>query len=269
MFWCRSTTGGCEWLDGNLYEFANAYNVANGTDYRLVSCLDKEVTGEQAPKKQPEILLKDASCEKPLVVERKVIVWPEKYLLHHELEHQLWDLLSKGLDENYKSGLYKFCIDEKVVHKHNQQGLKLFAEEILKKIRSQGVPAQGKGWTFRKCGPFEEEHVNKGIIYTIIGKGLSWLDNPEDLPDKEDELAKIRAVVEKQLLRAADKFPAYQHATKIVVFEFFGETSSCSEEDEISVIRRAKLPPLVDEVWLAQPDWVSEDEFEKKYIRVA
>ena len=50
--------------------------------------------------------------------------------------------------------------------------------------------------------------------------------------------------------------------------QFHGDDSLTLDEDVVQIIESAQLPEMIDQVWLAQHDWVGEDEYTVAWNRV-
>ena len=62
---------------------------------------------------------------------------------------------------------------------------------------------------------------------------------------------------------AAEKFAQYAHCRKLLLVQFFGDSSLWMGDEEIvEIIKAADLPKMIDEVWVARQDWVSLNDYE-------
>ena len=76
-----------------------------------------------------------------------------------------------------------------------------------------------------------------------------------------------KKMLERQLAEAEPKFISYVDHLKVVVLEFYGDRDLLGEDDARQMIKEVELPALIDEVWMARHEWVSEWDFEIGYER--
>src|SRR5258708_29737577 len=90
----------------------------------------------------------------------------------------------------------------------------------------------------------------------------SRYDLNEQTREEYNELADLR------LAEAAPKFETYLDHRKVVVLEFYCDWWLLDEDDARQIMSEATLPPIIDEVWMTIPEWVSESDYEVAYERV-
>jgi len=84
----------------------------------------------------------------------------------------------------------------------------------------------------------------------------------------EETRAKYKELVDLRLAEAAPKFETYLDHRKAVVLEFYCDWWLLDEGDARQIVSEGILPPLIDEVWITIPEWVSESDYEVAYERV-
>lgn len=66
---------------------------------------------------------------------------------------------------------------------------------------------------------------------------------------------------ERSAQAAAEKFAKNTHCLKLFLVQFCGDGSAwLQDEDVVELIKSAHLPVVIDQVWIACPEWVSEHE---------
>src|SRR5690242_10980821 len=99
MFWDLPPDGKCEWA--TLRNFVGQYNMIRGTTYTRSRCLDIEERNQS----QPELLLESPSDE-PMVVERKILVWPPDFFKYRRTEHDVFNQLQAQVQPHFQDNLY-------------------------------------------------------------------------------------------------------------------------------------------------------------------
>ena len=271
VFSCFPPQTDCEWA--NLRDFVIRFNQDHGTKYVKTECLDKDTT-----RKQPEVLLQ-AIGERDIVIECKSVVWPADYFRNHDNEHHIEDRLFKSLDDTFRDAAYQLTISEDSLSGKKQSEVAQYAELIAREISSRQTDAKSHGignsepipWSLRPLGPHEidEGDPTTGIRFVTLGPDTFGRDHSELL--QEFEAAKVGYAEEFQrtLERAAPKFDEYADCLKMLLVSFCGECSRImSEDDVLEIIESATLPHLIDQVWLAQENWVSEHNYEIAWLQV-
>lgn len=266
----------CEWQDGNLRNFVKQFNEDRGTTYALKECLDVAARGtSSASDRQPEVLVTGSQGEKPMVIERKQVV-SESYAKHHANQHLIYETIPDVLLPHLNGDLYALEIDDrslrdKTKHKVQTEVLQI-ADYVLARL---GFVAQGHAITRKE--PFQWQfgrvHAidrNESMPDTGIGVHIKTNDvfSRSSLSLIEKTRAKYEELADLRLAEAAPKFETYLDHRKVVVLEFYCDWWLFDDDDAQKIVSDARLPPLVDEVWIAIPEWVSDSDYEVAYERV-
>ena len=268
MFWCSPPKSKCEW--SRLRPFVEEYNRTYGTSYYLEACLD--VANRETP--EPEWLLKSrVKGERPMVIEHKSVVWPNKHLANHSNEHVIADRVRGFLKGPYGDSLHLLTLKANDLKGQRQETVRQWADEIAGAILANEDRARSLGgiralepipWRFRPLPPRErhDDAPRAGVEVQIEGEwiGLSRsCDSSEDLATAMVGFAHALQGVAHQCV---PKFEKYGHCIRLLLLQFYGEDSLWMEEDAKEIIRSAHLPISIDQVWLGEPEWVSEDDYE-------
>lgn len=268
----------CEWKGGNLQEFVSQYNRECGTTYVLVECLDapKSVT-QQAGLKQPEVLVEGSRGERPMVIERKQVV-AESYATHHSNLHVLYEAVPESLAPHLGDALYVLEVTDAGLRGKWKGDVKAAVEEIsdhvlanLQSVRG-GTAIGGQRpfpWRFSRVPAHarDDDAPEVGIGVQIHGSDTPADDPKTLLRQVAEAYAETKKLLERVLAEAEPKFVAYQDHLKVVVLEFYGDRNLLDEDDARRVVGEVELPALIDEVWVARPEWVSEWDYEIGYDR--
>lgn len=269
----------CEWKGGNLQEFVKQYNQKCGTTYELVECLDAPKQGvQQSGLKQPEVLLKGRRNEKPMVIERKQVV-TETYAMHHGNLHVLYEMIPEALTPYFGDALYALEIADASLRGKWKRDVQVAAREISEHVIANlenvkgGTAVGGRRpfpWRFGLV-PAHARGDNApeiGVGVEIHGSG-DLSDEPQALLRQvEEAYVEMKRVLEQRLAEAEPKFLTYQDYLKVVVLEFYGDRSLLDEDEAKKMVAEVALPALIDEVWVAQHDWISAWDYEIGYGRV-
>lgn len=276
IFHCFPPQEKCEWY--HLRDFVESYNSSRGTAYSLEQCLDFNGRSD----KQPELLL-DAPNEPSIVIERKSVVWPrDEYFSDHRNEHDLHDLF---LDRVHSTGnpftdsAYQLTVNAMSLRGKKKRNVKRIAEQIADIVLSDHVTAKsphGIGsrepipWRFR---PLSRHEMDERVPET--GIGLMVHDDTE--PSEPSEIRRLieaaksgyASEFERAAQTAAPKFVKYSHCQKLLLVQFCGNSSVwLQDEDIIGIITSASLPAVIDQVWLAYPEWISEYDHEVAWKQI-
>ena len=185
----------------------------------------------------------------------------------------------KSLGGTFRDAAYQLTISEDSLSGKKQSEVAQDAELIAREISSRQADAKSHGidssepipWSFRPLGSHEIDECDHatGIRLVTLGRSTLGRDHSELL--QEFETAKVGYAEEFQrtLEKAAPKFEEYAYCLKMLLVRFCGEGSSIlSEDDVLEIIESATLPHLIDQVWLAQEDWVSEHNYEIEWLQV-
>ena len=249
----------CEWKE--LEPFVEEFNRINGTHYERKTCLD--IVNRNS--KQPEVLLTCAGL-KPVVIERKAIVWPPDFLSKHSKFHRLGDTLSKKLSPIYNDSPYLVYIDEQSLLGLKLKEIPKLVDRISGDIVSQKEMVnfgelRGRypiPWRFQRVCPEEEE-----IDMPKKGVGLhgSHSYSPNDFETASaDDISGFSNAFLKATEAAAKKFCSYPTARKLLLVQFFGDSIFVSDENLLDLIQGVDIKNQIDEVWYAVHDWKNNEE---------
>ena len=270
IFSCFPPEGKCEW--SHLRDFVERYNSTRGKSYTLAACLDVEERSE----KEPELLLK-ASGETPMVIERKSVVWPrDEYFSDHSNEHDLHDLFVRrirSLGNPFTDSAYQLTVNARSLKGKKKRDVERFAEQISDIVLSDQITAKSpRGianrepipWRFR---PLSLRERDETVPETGIGL-VVWEEAEPSEPSEirqRIEIAKAGYATEfeRSAQAAAEKFVKYACCQKLFLVQFCGYGSDwLQDEDIVEIIKSARLPDMIDQVWLARREWVSEYDHE-------
>ena len=261
-----------------VLHFVSQYNELNGTSYRVVDF--PELRSRNT--KEPEALLEALEEGPPLAIERKSIVHPSdtRFVAKHRNGHHFFDGFMEQLDAHgfdYSDTLYRLTVYERDLNGKRQKEIPNVVEQVSDsvlrnrlRIDESYLGIGGKSpieWEFRVV-PSEErdfEDPENGIVYTI------GLERPRtESPDEIEEMIQDYAQeFEHQAVRAAEKFVRYPDYRKLLLVQFFGATlGGVEEKDIIDLVKSARLPAAIDEVWVAREEWVGLLESEIRWDHV-
>ena len=277
VFSCFPPQEKCEWY--HLRDFVDCYNRGLGKAYTLKACLDVVERSD----KEPELML-EASEEVPIVVERKTVVWPrEEYFSDHRNEHNLHEVFLdrvRSLGNPFTDSAYQLAVNASSLKGKKKRDVKRFAEKIADIVLSdQNTAKSPRGvsgrepilWGFR---PLSRGERDESVPETGIGL-VVWDDTEQSEPSElrqriEAAKAGYASEFERTAQDAAAKFVKYSNFLKLLLVQFCGQDSTwLQEEDIVEIITLARLPGMIDQVWLACPKWISEYDHEVawKHIR--
>lgn len=269
----------CEWKGGNLQEFVSQYNRKGGTTYVLAECLDAPKPGAQQPGlKQPEVLLRGGRGERPMVIERKQVV-AESYALPHGNLHVLYEMVPESQAPHFGDALYALEVGDVSLRGRRKREVQAAAREMASYVIAnldgvkRGTVVGGRHpfpWTFGRVPAHarDDDALEVGVGVKVHGSGDLFGEPRALLRQVEEEYAETKGVLERRLAEAWPKFLTYQDLLKVVVLEFYGDRSLLDEDDAKRMVAEVELPALIDEVWVAKHDWVSEWDYEIGYERV-
>ena len=108
--------------------------------------------------------------------------------------------------------------------------------------------------------------INYGICVWSVG----WPDDHSEESHGLEE-AKIGYTEQFQLsaTKASEKFGRHEDCLKVFLVQFHGDGSFFLDDaDLIQIVEEAQLPSLIDQVWIALQDWVSEYDYQITWQRV-
>ena len=272
MFWCSPPRGKCEWV--HCKGFVEQYNAAYGKAYSRSKCLDveaKSVVGQDTPA-EPELLLK-AVGEPDMVVERKSVVWPPDHLSDHSNEHELFECIVDLLGDEFSDSLYKLTIREESLTGKKKREIKEIANRIADGVLANAGAAKSEHgirsaepmpWRFRALSFYErDDNMPDSGVGVVVESGWDWSDLSEISAKRDVAKAGYSEELDRLAKDAEKKFAKYTHCLKILLVEFYGDESSwIGDDDVIGIIQSAQLPKLIDQVWVAGQEWVSEGEYQ-------
>ena len=76
-------------------------------------CTVQKISKPARAPKRPEIMI-EAEGERPIVIERKAVVWPPKFQRDHSKEHYLPEQVTNLLGDNFRDSVYQleFCSED-------------------------------------------------------------------------------------------------------------------------------------------------------------
>ena len=270
IFSCFPPEEKCEW--SHLRDFVDRYNSSRGKAYTLTACLDVEGRSE----KEPELLL-EAPGETPMVIERKSVVWPRgEYFSDHRNEHDLHDLFVdriRSLGNPFTDSAYQLTVNGRSLKRKKKRDVERFAEQIADIVLSDQITAKsprGIGnrepvpWRFR---PLSRGERDETVPETGIGLVVWEEAEPSEPSEIRQRIETARAgyatEFERSAKAAAEKFVKYARYQKLFLVQFCGYGSGwLQDKDIVEITRSARLPDMIDQVWLARPEWVSEYDHE-------
>ena len=273
VFCCFPPGSKCEWA--HLSGFVAQYNRKNDKTYTRTACLD--VVEHRT--KQPELLL-EADGETPMVIEHKAIVWPPAYFSDHHNEHLLGQLVAGSVGNFFSDSVYKLEVYENSLKSKKKRQVEKLADEIACLLKANEALAKSQRgistsepipWRFHPLSPMEREEAGwKTGIVTTVSSG-TWSDGLAEILIGNDEAAKAGFSGQFEIAagNASEKFNEYSHCLKFLLVQFHGDSSfTLDDDDMVEIIKSANLPEMIDQVWVAQQDWVSRDEYELSWQHV-
>ena len=271
VFWCFPPTNKCEWSD--LRAFVVQYNDTYGTSYTRKACLDIEIRDRRAPE-----LLLESPGEIPMVIERKSVVWPCDYLATHRIEHQLFHQAPPALADDFGDGAYELSVRADWLRVMPKSAAGTLTEQIVRQILSNRAAAKMRGgvrgstpvpWSFRPLRSDEMDDFEPAkTIRVSIDEPWSFEEPFGDSEGDEDPKAGFTHQFEIALESAARKFEEYLDNLKVLLVQFHGDGSLILDEEIVQIINAVQLPETVDQVWLAQHDWIGAHEYKVAWSRV-
>lgn len=282
MFSCfnpNKTPGGkCEWREGHLQEFVRQLNQDRGTTYQLAECLDVPTPGKpMLGDKQPEVLV-IGMHEQPMVIERKQVV-SQSYAKHHANQHLIYDTIPELLAPHLSGALYLLEIEDSSLLEKTKLTLQTEALQIVDQVKAN-LRSIIDGQSIADSTPFpwrfgvvpeslrDDSAPTAGIGINIKSKSIFDQEPSDALRFIELARTEYRELVEYCLTEAEPKFRNYSNHRKVVLLEFYGDRWLLDEDDMREIVAKAQLPSLIDEVWMAVPEWVSESDYEVRYEQV-
>ena len=259
--------------------FVEQYNTAYGKAYSRSKCLDVEATsakGQDTPA-APELLL-EAPKEHPMVIERKCVAWPPDYFFNHSNEDEIFKRVVERLRGEFSDSLYQLTVKkESLSGKRKREVIDIaahVARVVLKNpVRSKseyGIGSQQPiPWRFRPLSFYErDESMPDSGVEVVIESGWDWSDLSQISTKREVAKAGYSGELSRLAKDAEKKFADYTGCLKILLVEFYGDESSwIGDDDFIGIIQSAQLPEVIDQVWVARQECVSENGYEIAWQR--
>ena len=277
IFSCFPSGTKCEWADLRSFVVECLATSPEKTFTRIV-CLDVVNRNE----KEPELLLEAPGETRSIVIERKSIVWPPKYLSDHRNEHQLWYCVQDLIIDQFSDSVYQLTVWEESLVGRNAREVRKLSEQIAHVIQTNTPGAKSERgigsqkpipWRFRPLSRYEKDETvpDIGIGILVRGESIGMMsEKPSDIDQRIQELkAGYAKSFEKAAQDAAEKFEKYADCLKILLVQFFGNNSLLLEDEDITeTIESADLPDLIDQVWLAEQEWVNLYDYKIAWKRV-
>ncbi|MGH9971898.1 MAG: hypothetical protein ACREBG_29465 [Pyrinomonadaceae bacterium] len=255
---------------------SNSLNEDRGTTYALKECQDVAACGTSSERgKQPEVLVTGSQSEQPMVIERKQVV-SETYAKNHANQHLIYETIPELLLSHLNGDLYALEVDDCDLRDKPKRRVQAEAEEIVDYVRARrGLVMKGQAIAGNKPFPWQFGRVHlidrdESMPDTGIGVHIKTrnLFSRSRLSLIEQTCAEYKVLADLRLAEAAPKFETYLDHRKVVVLEFYCDWWLLDDDDARQIVSEAELPPLIDEVWITIPEWVSESDYEIAYEQV-
>ena len=270
LFWCSEQTGGCEWH--RLRGLVDQYNQLFGSRYAWQACLDRQPGDRSAP----EVLLASPG-EVDMVIEHKSVASTgSSYFHNHAKDHVFFNRFcetARSRGETFSDGAYLLSIGAGSFADKKQSVIAEFADHVAVEVTRTPTKAKSPlgigtaepiGWHFRPQMPWErdESAPKKGVGIEVTGE--SMFPRPGDYKHRR---YRALAGYEKEFVRAARgaerSFEDYRGHRKLFAVQFFGEyEDGVGDDDIIAMIEETALPPAIEQVWVANPEFVNENDWE-------
>ena len=253
MFGCfpRVPGTGCEWV--NLRDFATQYNRQNNKAYCRVECLD--ITERQD--KAPEVRL-ECDGEIPIVMEHKSVVWPSNYFKQHRHIHYMMESAARALSGIRNDSAYELAVLEKDILALSRREIGSLIRDIVAVIRSDERQSLSRTtpipWRLSPL-PTEDEDAHRKGVRVSVSSG--WITNLSQFGNRSEVMAGYSKQFECEAVKASEKFSRYDDCLKFLLVHFHGEGVDSPSDDEVmSVVRTARIPKSIDQVWVAEKVWI-------------
>lgn len=214
---------------------------------------------------QPEMLLRDTISNGRVAIERKQIVDPE-YAAGHNNDHILADMIEEALLPHLTDGVFQLELPHLV--RGSRPELRGFAAEITNGIKQNllrvrdgttiGSSRQGRRWSFRTLSSFEIL-PDESAPDLRIEPTRPFPSCEERGKAREKEVDFVTQQIRKFRTACREKFKDYPDAKKILLVELVGDLS-VGEADWSPILDAAKPFDPIDEIWLADYDWIDHEE---------
>ena len=166
MFHCLPDSSKCE--SRNLKPFIEHFNRKFNQEYRWAECID--VFDSSRP--QPEMRF-NADGRKDIVIEHKIIVWPEDHLQRHSAQHDFAIKFEKIVGSSFQDDTYMLGISPENIpinKKKHSALVKRLAHTVLQNtitIKEKGIYKELHPfpWSFYRLPVYErdEDTPNQGV----------------------------------------------------------------------------------------------------------
>lgn len=251
MFHCLPNEGKCEW--SNLYGFVNNYNRIYSTNYTLAECLDIHPSG----RKKPEFRLKSVG-ERDIVLEHKIIPWPQDHLRNHRAQHDFFEYVGRKLNADFSDALYILeanASDLIPVKRKIDSMVSVIAKRIIsnrERIQKEGYirDTEPIPWHFRMISEIERDD---SMPAAGVGVHLNVPDISANFSD-EDEKEMNGGILNKfigHLGTASEKFVDFDECIKIFVTEIYSDNYLVSHELIDELAKEVFVPEIMTKFGLA------------------
>lgn len=248
------------------------YNSTYEKTYARSACLDVEKRNT----KEPEVLL-EAPGETPIVLEHKTVVWPPTYLSDHSNEHEFSRRIASSLAGQFDSEAYLLTVNAESLKGSRKRKVLELTGQIVEIILLHEVSAKSQAgirsrepipWQFRPLSPadIDYDEPDTGIRIEIVDS-LEASDPYEFIQRVEAATKGFANQLERAAEPAAEKLARYPRHLKLLLVQFCGD-DLLDKEDFVKMIHSEQLPEVIDQLWLAKPDWVSEYDYETIWERI-
>jgi len=234
-------------------------------------------------KPQPEVLLENGenSC---MVIERKAFPWSLDYIRLHQLEHEFMDHFTSIVSPAFQDDAYMLGISASHLPNRKKQ-IRNIAQQVAEAVMERRGQILGTGqvssnqpvpWRFGHLSNFEydESTPRRGVGVMINDPWIMFRDLKShvlELPD-ENTLMEIRQAIreklEELLGKVEPKFRDYPRCLRVLLLEIYGDDLSLDFISIDEIIQTVDLPLNIDQVWIAEPEWISEVDFKVVYRQI-
>jgi hypothetical protein len=124
--------------------------------------------------------------------------------------------------------------------------------------RSEPIP-----WRFRELKPWETDETapKAGVGTSVVGSD-KWGDPAGIMARNESAKTGYSEELDRLAMDAGLKFVKYANCQRILVVQFYGDDSFYLDDEDITgIVQSAEIPVVIDEVWVANHEWVSIDDY--------
>jgi len=215
-----------------------------------------------------------------MVIEHKTVIYPPNAPELWRMQHRFSYSVMKRLSPYFRDALYTLSINAESLRK-TRIVVDSLLDEIVGTILAEQDQIRQLGrirsksqisWSFRRI--LEEKIIADtpqfGVIVDISCSYDPFEEEVEIIRRRyDDALRGISDIFIKRLQDTTKKFFAYPNAQRVMVVQFHTDESVLvTDEDVIKMIQETQIPPTIDEIWIANPEWISQEEFEIAYSRL-